>query len=219
MKIQAKQKGSGKMGLWAAVSMAVGTMIGASIFSIFGVGAQIAKQDLPEAFLVSGIFAVIVAYSYAKLGRKFVSNAGPIAFILKGIGDSIITGALSVLMWFTYVVSIALFAKGFAGYFLPLVHLPEVPVATSVTEVAVIVFFMVLNFFGSKAVGKAESLIVLIKLSILGVFIILGVMSIKSTLCPTFLRFNTCYRPFACFSNFFPFLYGIWIDYQCIGKY
>ncbi len=181
MKIQAKQKGSGKMGLWAAVSMAVGTMIGASIFSIFGVGAQIAKQDLPEAFLVSGIFAVIVAYSYAKLGRKFVSNAGPIAFILKGIGDSIITGALSVLMWFTYVVSIALFAKGFAGYFLPLVHLPEVPVATSVTEVAVIVFFMVLNFFGSKAVGKAESLIVLIKLSILGVFIILGVMSIKSS--------------------------------------
>ena len=26
------EKGSGKMGLWAAVSMAVGTMIGASIF-------------------------------------------------------------------------------------------------------------------------------------------------------------------------------------------
>lgn len=168
------------MGLWAAVSMAVGTMIGASIFSVFGVGAQIAKQDLPEAFLVSGLFAIIVAYSYAKLGKKYVSNAGPIAFILKGMGDSLITGALSVLMWFTYVVSIALFAKGFAGYFLPLVHLPSSQVATSIVEVGVIAFFMVLNFFGSKAVGKAETVIVLIKLSILGIFIILGVLTIKS---------------------------------------
>lgn len=176
-----KKSGSGKMSLWAAVSMAVGTMIGASIFSIFGVGAQIAKQDLPEAFLVSGLFAVIVAYSYARLGKSYVSNAGPIAFILKGIGDNLVTGALSVLMWFTYVVSIALFAKGFAGYFLPLVHLPVSMLSTSITEVAVIIFFMVLNFFGSKAVGKAESFIVLIKLSILGVFIILGVMTIKSS--------------------------------------
>ncbi len=176
---QTKGEGSGKMGLWAAVSMAVGTMIGASIFSIFGVGAQIAKQDLPEAFLVSGLFAVIVAYSYAKLGKNYVSNAGPIAFILKGIGDNLITGALSVLMWFTYVISIALFAKGFAGYFLPLVNLPATQLANSVAVVAVIVFFTVLNFFGSKAVGKAETFIVLIKLSILGIFIVLGVLTIK----------------------------------------
>lgn len=168
-----------KMGLWAAVSMAVGTMIGASIFSIFGVGAQIAKQDLPEAFLISGLFAILVAYSYAKLGKHYVSNAGPIAFIIKGIGDNLITGALSVLMWFTYVVSIAMFAKGFAGYFLPLFHLPSSATAVSITEIIVITFFMVLNFFGSKAVGKTEFLIVLIKVGILGVFIALGVTYIK----------------------------------------
>ena len=35
--------------------MAVGTMIGASIFSIFGLGAQIAGKELPEAFLLSGV--------------------------------------------------------------------------------------------------------------------------------------------------------------------
>jgi amino acid transporter len=168
-----------KMGLWAAISMAVGTMIGASIFSIFGVGAQIAKQDLPEAFLVSGLFAILVAYSYAKLGKHYVSNAGPIAFILKGTGDNLVTGALSVLMWFTYVVSIAMFAKGFAGYFLPLFHLPTSTTAISITEITVIAFFMILNFFGSKAVGKIEFLIVLIKVAILGIFIALGIVYIK----------------------------------------
>jgi len=172
------QNGSGKMGLWAAVSMAVGTMVGASIFSIFGVGAQIARQELPEAFLISGFFATLVAYSYAKLGKHYISNAGPIAFILKGMGDNLVTGALSVLMWFTYVISIALFAKGFAGYFIPLLRLPKTELSSSLVEIGVIIFFTILNFFGSKAVGKSEFFIVLIKLTILGVFIFLGVLTV-----------------------------------------
>lgn len=173
-----KNSHNSKMGLWEAVSMAVGTMIGASIFSIFGVGAKIAKQDLPVAFLLSGVFAVIVAYSYARLGTKIVSNAGPIAFILRGIGDNIVTGALSVLIWMTYVVSISMFARGFAGYFLPLVGVDTIPTAFSIVVVLVITIFTMLTFFGSKAVGKTEFYIVAVKLSILGVFIALGVMRI-----------------------------------------
>jgi len=170
-----------KIGLWEAVSMAVGTMIGASIFSIFGVGAKIAEQNLPEAFVLSGIFALLVAYTYAKLGSQIISNAGPIAFILEGIGDNLITGALSILMWLSYVVSISLFAKGFAGYLLPLIHITLSPVSIGSVEIVLIAFFTALNFFGSKAVGKTEFYIVLIKLSILGVFILLGFLTIKSS--------------------------------------
>jgi len=161
--------------------MAVGTMIGASIFSIFGLGAEIAGPNLPEAFLLSGLFAFIVAYSYAKLGTKIISNSGPIAFIIKGIGDGVVTGALSVLMWLTYVVSIAMFAKGFAGYFLPLFKINTSTVNTALVEVSVVVFFTILNFFGSKAVGKTEFYIVLIKVSILVFFVSVGVLSIKSS--------------------------------------
>jgi amino acid transporter len=168
-----------KLGLWEAVSIAVGTMIGASIFSVFGVGAKIAGKNLPEAFIVSGLLALIVAYSYAKLGRKIISNAGPIEFILRGIGDNPITGALSILMWLSYVVSISLFAKGFAGYFLPLVHISDTPLSAGITEVLLIAFFTALNSFGSKAVGKAEFYIVALKLAILGVFIVIGLISIN----------------------------------------
>ena len=170
------------IGLWGAVSMAVGTMIGASIFSIFGLGAEIAGRNLPETFLLSGMLALLVAYSYAKLGSKIISNAGPIAFILKGIGDNIATGTLSILMWLSYVVSISLFAKGFAGYFIPIVHLSASSFMIGIVEAAVISFFTAINFFGSKAVGKAEFYIVLIKLSILGAFIVLGFLTIKPDL-------------------------------------
>lgn len=161
--------------------MAVGTMIGASIFSIFGVGAKIAGRNLPEAFVLSGVFALIVAYSYAKLGSKIISNGGPIAFILKGIGDSVVTGALAILMWLSFVVSISMFAKGFAGYFLPLVHIEATTFATSLTEIILISFFTALSTFGSKAVGASEFYIVLVKLLVLGVFIAVGLSSISSS--------------------------------------
>jgi len=161
-----------KIGLWEAVAMAVGTMIGASLFSIFGVGAKIAGENLPEAFILSGIFALIVAYSYAKLGGKIISNAG-------GIGDNLVTGALAILMWLSYVVSISLFAKGFAGYFLPLFSITISPLSMGIIEVLLIAFFTAISSLGSRAVGKLEFYIVLIKLSILGVFILLGFLTIN----------------------------------------
>ena len=170
-----------KLTLIEVISMAVGTMIGASIFSIFGLGAKVAGRDLPEAFILSGLYAMAVAYSYAILGSKIVSNAGPIAFILKGMGDNIVTGALSILMWLTYIVSISLFTKGFAGYFLPLFHLPATALSIGIVEVVLISFFTALNFFGSKAVGKAEFYIVLIKILILLVFILGGIFTINNS--------------------------------------
>ncbi|MBF0587111.1 amino acid permease [Prosthecochloris sp. N3] len=170
-----------------AVSMAVGTMIGASIFTIFGLGAQIAGRDLPLAFLLSGCLALMVAYSYAMLGRQIVSNAGPISFLLKGIGDTVLTGALAVLMWLSYVVSISLFVKGFAGYLLPLIGLEPSPLRTGVIEAGVIALFTLLNVFGSKAVGRLEFVIVAVKLSVLLVFIVLGAATLDfSRLSPSF---------------------------------
>ena len=144
---------SSKMGLWAATSIAVGTMIGASIFSIFGLGAQIAGQNLPLVFVLSGALALLVAHSYAQLGAHIVSNAGAIEFILKGFGDGTIAGTLSFLTWFTYAISIALFAKGFAGYFLPLVGMTPTFYTTGLVAAAVIFAFTVLGLLGTKAVS------------------------------------------------------------------
>ncbi len=167
-----------KIGLWQAVSIAVGTMIGASIFSVFGLGARIAGDNLPLVFIISGGLALLVAYSYATLGAKIISNAGPMEFILRGLGDGVLTGALCILSWLTYVISIALFAKGFAGYFLPLLHLPSTALNTALAEAGVIGLFLAINFLGSAAVGRTEFYIVLIKLIVLGLFIVLGLWTI-----------------------------------------
>jgi len=186
-----------KLTLWEAVSLAVGTMIGAGIFSVLGVGAQICGQNLPLAFFLAGIVAWFVAYAYAHLGKVYVSNAGPIEFILRAFGDSILVGVLAFLYWFSFVVSISLFAKAFAYYGLALFHLPTQPLFVSLVEASIIAFFTVLNFFGAKAVGKVEFYIVLLKVSILLTFIVLGIWTIhpewiKPNLTPGELR-NTLY--------------------------
>ena len=169
-----------KLGLPEAVSIGVGTMIGAGIFSILGVGAQICGRNLPLAFLLAALLAYLIAYSYAKLGSAFVSNAGPIEFILKGIGDNVVTGSLAILLWLSYVISISLFVKAFGGYLLALLGLGITYLRLSLVETVVLSIFTVLNFFGSKAVGRAEFWIVLVKVSILLFFVLLGVWSVGS---------------------------------------
>jgi amino acid transporter len=166
---------SGKMGLVAATSLGVGTMIGASIFTIFGVGARIAGPDLPLAFLLSSTLALMVGYSYARLSAAITSNAGPIGFILQAMGDGLAAGTLSLLMWLSYVISIALFLEGFAGYLLPLLGLEPTPVAQGVAEALTISAFTGLGFFGAKAVGKAELVIVAVKLAILALLVVAGI--------------------------------------------
>lgn len=168
-----------QIGLLQATSIAVGTMIGASIFSIFGLGAHIAGQNLPLVFVISGAVALLVAYSYALMGSKIISNAGPMEFILQGFGDNLLTGALSFLFWMSYVVSISLFAKGFAGYLLPLLPFETNGIIQAAIEIGVVLLFMLLNLAGSERVGKVEFLIVGVKLAILGLFVGLGLSTVQ----------------------------------------
>ncbi len=178
-------KKEAKLTLLQAVAMAVGTMIGASIFSIFGYGVKIAGTGLPFAFFLSGVYALMVAYSYAYFGKSFVSNAGPIAFIERGFGSSPVVGTLSILMWISFVISISLFAVSFAGYFVPLVHLNKS--FYPVVEVMIIALFGALNYSGgSRFIGKLEFWIVLFKLWVLLSFVAAAFCSFH----PEYLKFD-----------------------------
>lgn len=75
------------IGLWSAVSIGIGGMIGAGIFSILGVSAQIAGQAMYISFIIAGLIALLCVYSYAKLGSTFPSVWGPVEFLVKGFGD------------------------------------------------------------------------------------------------------------------------------------
>ncbi len=60
-------------------------MIGAGIFSILGVSAQIARQAMYISFIIAGLIALLCVYSYAKLGSTFPSVWGQLNFFLKDL--------------------------------------------------------------------------------------------------------------------------------------
>ena len=174
-------KNKNSIGLWSAVSIGIGGMIGAGIFSILGVSAQIAGHAMYISFIIAGLIALLCTYSYAKLGSTYPSAGGPVEFLVKGFGDNILSGGFNILLWIGYVFALALYAKAFGGYamtFLP----PDAPsFILNIFITLIILVFTTINFIGAKAVGKSEVFIVAIKVAILFVFVVAGFFFIDTS--------------------------------------
>lgn len=143
------------IGLWSAISIGVGGMVGAGIFSILGTACEMAGNAVYISFSIAGIVALFSTYSYAKLGVKYPSAGGPVEFLVRGFGDGILSGGFNILMWVGYVFALALYARAFAAYFM--------------------------TFFSnaSQAVGRSELFIVSVKVGILVFFATVGFFFIK----------------------------------------
>jgi amino acid transporter len=171
-------KNKKSIGLWSAVSIGIGGMIGAGIFSILGVSAQIAGHAMYISFLIAGLIALLCTYSYAKLGSTYPSAGGPVEFLVKGFGDNVLSGGFNILLWIGYVFALSLYAKAFGGYamtFLP----PDSPgIWLYIFITLIILVFTGINFVGAKAVGKSEIFIVVTKVAILFIFVVIGFLFI-----------------------------------------
>ncbi len=93
------------------------------------------------------------------------------------------------MLWFAYTVACALYAVGFGGYFVELLgsywpaahgalvgalgHTGSVAVVT----VAISTFFIALNYLGADVTGKAENVVTMAKIVVLGVFIAFGLVA------------------------------------------
>jgi len=170
------------IGLWAAISIGVGGMVGAGIFSILGLACQIAGNAVYVSFIIAGIVALLSTYSYAKLGVKYPSAGGPVEFLVRGFGVGILSGGLNILLWIGYVFALALYAKAFGAYARTFLSSSASEIWVNIFAAAIILTFMAINVFGSKAVGRSEFLIVAIKMAILIVFGVVGLFFINPTL-------------------------------------
>lgn len=163
-----------KIGLFGATSIGVGGMIGAGIFSIIGVAAQIAQAALPLAFLIGGFIALLSTYSFAKLSSTYPSQGGPVEFIFRSFGKGIFSGGMNILLWIGYIFALSLYARAFGGY--AMTFLPEGAAAywSHILITGVVVLFTLVNAVGAEAVGKSETTIVAIKVAILLLFVAIG---------------------------------------------
>ncbi len=177
-----ESEGEKGIGLWAAISIGVGGMVGAGIFSILGAASAIAGNALYLSFFIAGLVALFNAYSYAKLGVKYPTAGGPVEFLIRGFGNSVLSGGLNVLLWVGYVFALALYARAFGGYAMTFMPTGSSSVWIGVFGTAIVLFFVLIEFIGSRAVAAFESVNEFIKISILVLFALIGYFSIKPEL-------------------------------------
>jgi amino acid transporter len=172
-------RGSGQIGMAAAVSIGIGGMIGAGIFSILGVVAQAAGNAMWLAFAIGGVVALLSTYSYAKLGATFPSAGGAVHFLVKGFGDGVLAGGLNLFMWAGYVISLALYATAFGSYAATFVTTAHSPLLVKSLALGAVVLLTVINAFGARVMGRWETLIVAVKVAILVLFAAVGLWFIR----------------------------------------
>lgn len=167
------------IGLWSAVSIGIGGMIGGGIFAVLGVATEIAGNAIYISFMIAGIVALLSTYSYAKLSARYPTAGGPVEFFVKGYGDGVLAGALNIFMWVAYLFAIALYARAFGGFAMTFLPAGTPTIWVNIISTAIVLVFTGVNFIGAKAMGRSEMLAVIVKVFILVVFVVIGFFFIE----------------------------------------
>ncbi|MCB0632311.1 MAG: APC family permease [Saprospiraceae bacterium] len=166
-----------KTGFWGAFSIGVGGMVGGGIFALLGLAIGLARGGTPVAFAFAGGITLITAYSYARLSVAYPNKGGTVKFINQGWGATIFSGGLNNLLWLSYVIMLALYAKAFGSYGLALFPKAD-PIFSHVFLSGIIILATVLNYLNAKLIGEIETGVVVFKILILLIFVALGLATL-----------------------------------------
>lgn len=156
--------------------MGIGAMVGAGIFALLGEASAIAGSAVYISFIAGGIIALSSAYSLGKLGATFPSSGGIIEYLSQAYGVGFFTGTMSIMLYFSAIVSLSLIAKAFSNYAVTFLPSSASSLWHPFFSTVIVVLFVLLNLKGARDVAVWERLTVAIKflvlcgLSIAGIF-------------------------------------------------
>ena len=168
-------------GLWSAIFLGIGSMVGAGIFIVIGQAGAIAGNLVTLSFIIAGIIALLCGYSLSKLAITYPSRGGIIEYLVQSYGEGFFSGSLGVLFYIAQLVALAAVAKSFGTYAATYMSGGVTPFHTNMFALLIIAFFVSVNLIGASLVAKSESAIVIIKLTALGIFTVAALFYIKPT--------------------------------------
>ena len=155
-----------ELGFWDALTIGVGTMIGAGIFLLAGVALELTGPAAIFAYVAAGAVCVVTAASAAELATGMPTSGGAYYFVSRAFGPAL--GAIAgVGTWLSLTVAISFYLFGLGEYLAYFVPLPAVWGA-----VVGGVLLTGLNVWGAKESGRTQVAIVLTLVGILSVFVI-----------------------------------------------
>ncbi|MGD8776069.1 MAG: APC family permease, partial [Syntrophobacterales bacterium] len=167
-------KATPQIGLLGAVAIGIGGMVGGGIFAVLGTAVAYAHGGTPVAFLFSGIVALLTAYSYAKLSVTYPSQGGTVIYINNAFGVDLLTGTVNLMLWLSYLVTLALYAAAFGSYGATFFTDTPSPWLKHIIISIGIILPTLINLFNADIVSKAETFIVGVKITLLAVVVVSG---------------------------------------------
>jgi amino acid transporter len=164
------------IGFWSAVSMGIGAMVGAGIFALLGEASAIAGSAVYISFIAGGVIALSSAYSLGKLGALYPSSGGIIEYLSQSYGVGFFTGTMSIMLYFSAVVSLSLITKAFANYAVTLLPGGVSHLWHPFLQAGIVVLFVAINLEGAKDVAIWERLTVALKFAVLCGLAIAGIV-------------------------------------------
>ncbi|MFQ5891362.1 MAG: APC family permease [Candidatus Methanofastidiosia archaeon] len=160
------------LGLFEAVTIGIGGMIGGAIFVSIGVAAEMTGPSVPLSFALAAIVAVFTGYHYSKLGPTYPEAGGSYSYIQRAFrGEKTVSILVGYTVWFAYIAACAFYVVGFVTYASQIIPLPYYLIAF-----IVILPITLIHLRGVKESGFTQLLLVT---TIVLILLFLVVTSVK----------------------------------------
>ena len=170
------------LGLLSAITIGIGTMIGAGIFVLPGTAVARAGPLAAATFVIGGVTALFTALSASELGTAMPKSGGAYFYVNRALGP--LFGSISGWAnWLGLAFASAFYMYGFGEYVNQLVGASALalgPVTISAAQTIGLVgaaLFIAINYVGAKETGGLQIAIVVTLLGILGLFTIVGLFN------------------------------------------
>ncbi len=157
-------------GLWSAIFLGIGSMVGAGIFIVIGQAGAIAGNLVIISFIIAGIIALLCGYSLSKLAVVYPSRGGITEYLVQSYGEGFLSGSLGVLFYIAQLISLAAVSKSFGTYANTYMGSDNSEFYTNLFALSILSVFVIINLLGAKLISKIESYIVVVKITALLIF-------------------------------------------------
>ena len=168
------------MSVRGAAFLGIGAMVGAGIFALLGEAGAVAGSAVWLSFLLAGVVSALLGYTVVKMGVRFPSSGGLIAYLMEGFGNGRLVGIASWLGYFAAIVIVcSMVAVSFGSYATSLFIGNDAAGGWDNLFTTLVVLAMAgINVVGSKIVDKAQTLIVIVLLAVFAVFIAVTIVDV-----------------------------------------
>jgi len=177
-------KKASAMSVSGAAFLGIGAMVGAGIFALLGEAGAVAGAAVWLSFLLAGVVAGLLGYVVVKLGVRYPSSGGIIAYLVEGYGNGRLVGIASWLGYMSAIVIVcSMVSVSFGSYAASLFIGDDAgPAWDNVFTTAMVLAVLAINVVGSNIVDRAQSVIVIALLAVFVVFIVATVPAVDRDL-------------------------------------